>query len=148
MAQMSSFRFFRRKRRKPELSIAPLIDVVFLLLIFFMVTTAFTKETGVTVNKPTAAISDVLLDQNLLIAVTEEGEVWSEGRQLDLPAVRALVRERIALNAELTVVIMADTDSRTGDVVDVLDECKQAGARKLSIATRMEEGEDSGTEGP
>lgn len=132
----------RKKRSIPELSIAPLIDCVFLLLIFFMVTTTFTKETGVKISKPKAATSDVLLNQNLLIAVTKEGEIWSEGSRYDLPGIRGLLQERIIINPELTVVIMADKESITGNVVDVLDECKQAGAKKLSIAAKVENPED------
>ncbi len=144
MAEASSFMKLRRKRRIPELSMAPLIDCVFLLLIFFMVTTTFTKETGVKINKPKAATSDILLNQNLLIAVTDKGEVWSEGSMYELPGLQALVRERVHLNPKLTVVIMADQESMTGKVVDVLDECKQAGAKKLSIAAKVESTEELG----
>jgi len=135
---MNPFLSYRRTRKGPELSIAPLIDCIFLLLIFFMVTTTFTKETGVKINKPSAAKSDVLLEQNMLIAVTKEGEFWIEKQKYDIEGVRFKVDERLAEYPETTIVVMADKESLTGSVVDVLDECKQAGAAKLSIATKVE----------
>ncbi len=135
MIGQSTFKF---ERKKPELSIAPLIDCVFLLLIFFMVTTTFTKETGVKINKPVAKKTDVILDQNMLIAVTEKGEYWYDGKQLSLSAINGAVRERLYEFPETNVVILADKKSITEWVVDALDEAKQAGAKKISIAAKIE----------
>ncbi len=129
---------FKIKRRKPELSIAPLIDCVFLLLIFFMVTTTFTKETGVKIKKPVAKKSDVMLDQNMLIAVTETGEFWHDSRKLTLDGIKYAVYNRLLEYPETNVVIIADKKSITEWVVGVLDAAKQAGARKISIAARIE----------
>lgn len=126
------------KRRKAELSIAPLIDCIFLLLIFFMVTTTFTKETGVKISKPVAKKTDVLLAQNMLIAVTEKGEYWYDGKRLSLGSVQSLVRKHLDEYPDTNVVILADKKSITEWVVDVLDEAKQAGAKKISIAAKIE----------
>jgi biopolymer transport protein ExbD len=130
--------FAKFERKKPELSIAPLIDVIFLLLIFFMVTTTFTKETGVKINKPVAKKTDVLLDQNMLIAVTEKGEYFHDNQRLSLDGVRAAVYNRILEYPDTNVVILADKKSITEWVVDALDEAKQAGAKKISIAAKIE----------
>jgi biopolymer transport protein ExbD len=128
---------FKRKTKPPELSIAPLIDCIFLLLIFFMVTTTFTKETGVKIKKPVAKKSDVLLEQNLLIAVTDKGEYWTDGRQVDPAGIFAAVQERLVEYPETNVVILADRDSITQWVITALDTAKQAGAKKISIAEKM-----------
>ena len=130
--------FIHQERRKPELSIAPLIDCIFLLLIFFMVTTTFTKETGVKVSKPVAKKADVLLEQNLLVAVTEDGEFWCEGVQVDEGGIYAKVQARLAEYPETNVIILADKKSITQWVVTALDTAKQAGAKKISIAEKME----------
>lgn len=139
---MTSFGSMQKGRRAPELSIAPLIDCVFLLLIFFMVTTTFTKETGIKIKKPVAKKSDVILDQNMLIAVTDTGQYWYDGSQIPLDTIQSYVRERLDEFPETNVVIIADKKSITEWVVDVLDEAKQAGAKKISIAAKVEvEGE-------
>ena len=129
---------YKRKRKRPELTIAPLIDIVFLLLIFFVVTTAFSQETGVVVEKPKATKSDLIPKENLIIAVTREGQIYIEKENLSLKEVRAKVRKRLAINPATTVIIMPDKETLTGALVDVLDECKIAGATKLSIATKVE----------
>ena len=129
---------FKTKLRRPELSIAPLIDCIFLLLVFFMVTTTFTKETGVKINKPSARKTDVILDQNMLIAVTEKGEYWYDNQQISLGAIRGEVQERLREFPETNVVLIADKKSITEWLVDALDEAKQAGAKKISIAAKIE----------
>ena len=129
---------FKIERRKPELSMAPLIDIIFLLLIFFIVTTTFTKETGVVINKPVAKKTDVMLDQNMLIAVTEKGEYWHDNQQMSLSQIRSAVYERVNEFPETNVVILADKKSLTEWVVNALDEAKQAGAKKISIAAKIE----------
>lgn len=129
---------YKRKRKRPELSIAPLIDIVFLLLIFFVVTTTFSQETGVVVEKPKATKSDLIPRENLILAVTREGQIYMEKENLSLKELRVRVRKRLAINPATTVIIMPDKETLTGALVDVLDECKIAGATKLSIATRVE----------
>jgi len=135
-------RTFHRARRKPEISIAPLIDVVFLLVIFFAVTTTFTRETGVDINRPTAAKAGVLPGQSLLIGIDKDGGLWMEGGEVELSQIRRIIAERLERTEDLNIVVVADKESLTGRVVDVLDECKQAGAKKLSIAAKVEHPEE------
>ena len=115
--------------------ISPLIDVVFLLLIFFIVTTVFVKETGVQVSKPRAASSEDLQKQALLIAVTDEGRVWHGGREIGMDGVRAVVAAMLEEDAEIPVVIRADAIADTQDTVAVIDAAKLAGATSVSLAT-------------
>ncbi len=117
------------------INIAPLIDLIFLLLIFFMVTTSFVKETGIDVNRPAASTSELKDKGNVLLGVTEDGRVFFEKKNIDIRAVRAHVERSLAENPEGAVVIVADSKTDTGVVVRVMDQCRMAGAERVSIAT-------------
>lgn len=120
-----------------EINLSPLIDMVFLLLIFFMVTTVFVEETGVDVQKPVAASATKLNKNSILLAVTPRGDIVHGGRALALNAVRGLVARQLR-DGVRPVIILADRVAHTGVVVDVIDECKRAGAETVSIAARQE----------
>ena len=125
-------------RRRPELAIAPLVDVVFLLLIFFMVTTTFKQELGILIERAEAATSDALAMKNMIFGVTDDDRYVYGDVLLTLDQVAAEVEVRLARDPDVAIIIVADRDSRTQAVVDILDECRQAGARDLSLATRRE----------
>jgi biopolymer transport protein ExbD len=114
------------------------MDMVFILLIFFIVTTTFTRETGVQVNKPKASTAQVLDKDNILIAVTREGAIYIHEKQVDLSMLRGLLKRLIAQRPERSVVIIADRSSETGIAVDIMDECNLAGVKKVSIAAMKE----------
>ena len=120
-----------------EINMAPLIDMVFLLLIFFMVTSVFVEETGIEVQKPVAASAGDLERSSVLIAVTQDGKVVYGGREIGVNGVRGTVA-RLLQNHDLPVILIADQNSRTGLVVDVIDECKLAGAKRVSLAAGRE----------
>jgi biopolymer transport protein ExbD len=122
--------------RGAEINMSPLVDMVFLLLIFFIVTTVFTRETGLEVRKPRAASATALPGESLLIALGADGALVHAGRALSLGEVRGLVARQVRGRPELPVVLVADERGHTGRLVEVLDECKRAGARNVSIATR------------
>jgi biopolymer transport protein ExbD len=115
--------------------ISPLIDCVFILLIFFIVTTTFVEETGVEVDKPQAASSVRLEKNSILIALTEKGEVVYGGREIGFGGVQPLVK-RMLQQEDVPVVIQADTGTPSGLLVRIIDEAKLAGATKVSLATR------------
>lgn len=117
------------------IDISPLMDCVFILLIFFIVTTTFVEETGVEVDKPQAASSVRLEKSSILIALTKKGEVVYGGRQIGISGVRPLV-ERMLQKEEVPVVIQADASAQSGLLVRLIDEAKLAGASKVSVATR------------
>ena len=117
------------------IDISPLIDVVFLLLIFFIVTTVFVKETGVEVSKPRAASAEDLERQAILIAVTDQSRVWHGGREIGFDGVRAVVAALLEENPDSPVVVRADSAAPTESTVKVVDAAKLAGADVVSIAT-------------
>jgi biopolymer transport protein ExbD len=128
----------RRERRRPEISIAPLIDMVFLLLLFSLVTASFTRETGVEVARPVAASAKYPGKENILVAVTERGTVHINERTVDLRTLRAVLERELRRRPTSAVVIVADKAAKTGVLVDVIDECRLAGAKKVSIASTVE----------
>ena len=123
--------------KSPEINIAPLVDMVFLLLIFFIVTTVFIEETGVEVQKPVAASAQSLEKKSILLVLTPDGRVVYGGREVRLNELRGLV-SRMLREQEMPVIILADENSRSGVLVDVIDECKLAGAKQVSIAAERE----------
>jgi len=117
------------------IDMAPLIDCIFILLIFFIVTTSFVEETGVVVDKPQAASSVDLERSSILIAITERGEVIYGGREIGISGVQPLV-ERLTQREPIPVIVQADAGVPSGLFVRVIDEAKLAGATKVSVATR------------
>lgn len=113
---------------------SPLIDMVFILLIFFIVTTVFVEETGVDVNKPQAASATDLDKNSILIAITESGNVVYGGKEIGISGVRPIIR-RLYQKEKMPVIIQADRKSITDTVVRVIDEAKLAGAVSVSLAT-------------
>ncbi|OGT65208.1 MAG: biopolymer transporter ExbD [Gammaproteobacteria bacterium RIFCSPLOWO2_02_FULL_47_50] len=117
-----------------NVNLTPLIDVVFILLIFFLVTASFTKEAGIDVNRPTAQTAVRQERGNLIIAINKSGEIWIDNQLVDLRTIRAHVERLHAQNPEGTVIILADKESRTGTAVDVLDQVRLAGVTNVAIA--------------
>ena len=120
-----------------EVNMSPLIDCVFLLLIFFIVTTVFVEETGVEVNRPRAASAQNLEKQSILIAIQADGTVVYGGRDIGVSGVRGVVARQLR-EKEAPVIILADGASETSVLVDVIDEAKLAGAEKVSVAAGRE----------
>lgn len=117
------------------INVSPLIDVVFILLIFFIVTTVFVRETGIDVERPRAATAAELSREAILLAVDSEGTVHYGGQPLDLRAVQGTVR-RLLRGDPRPVIIQADRRTATEDLVAVIDEAKLGGAESVNIATR------------
>jgi biopolymer transport protein ExbD len=117
------------------IDISPLIDCVFILLIFFIVTTTFVEETGIEVDKPQAAAAVNLEKNSILLAVTPEGQIVYGGREIGLAGVQPLVK-RMLQKEEVPVIVQADNEVPTGLFVRVIDEAKLGGASKVSVATR------------
>ncbi len=130
----------RRKQQaaddEAQIDLTPMLDVVFIMLIFFIVTASFIKEAGVEVNRPEASTSNPKDNVNILIAVTSNNEVWMDGRRIDVRAVRANVERLHAENPKGTVVIQADNLSTIETVVKVLDASRAAGVMDVSLATQ------------
>ena len=123
-----------RKGEEVEINITPMLDVVFIMLIFFIVTTSFIKETGIDVNRPSADTAEKKERGNILIAISANGEIWMNKRRIDIRSVRANVERAHAENPEGSVVITADRESKTDTLIQVMDQARLAGVRNVSIA--------------
>jgi biopolymer transport protein ExbD len=124
-----------------NINMGPLVDMVFLLLIFFVVTTSFVKETGIDVQRSTAATAELKERSNIMLGISAEGQIYMEGKRIDVRSVRALVERALAEDPESGVVIVADKDSNTGTVVQAMDQCRLAGAQNVSLAAKRDAGE-------
>ena len=129
----------RKNRKKVEdsgLDLTPMMDIVFIMLIFFIVTTSFVKETGVDINRPNAETAERDEKGNILVAITQNNEIWIDKRRLDLKAVRANI-ERLKIEyPEGSVIIQADKESRSGLLVEAMDQIRLAGVQNISIAAK------------
>lgn len=119
---------------------APLIDMTFLLLIFFLVNTNFIKETGIEVKRPQAGTGTAMKGDLILVGVSAAGTVHMNGKRIDVSAVRPQVSQMRLKTPKAPVVIVADEGARAGMIVQVIDECRLAGATDVSLATRGEGG--------
>jgi biopolymer transport protein ExbD len=119
-----------------DINVSPLIDMVFILLIFFIVTTTFVEETGVEVDKPQAASASSLDKNSILLAITAEGQVVYGGQEIGLNGVRPLVK-RMTDQEKLPVIIQVDKNAAAGVVVRVIDEAKLGGAKNVSLASEQ-----------
>ncbi len=132
----------RRRRSKrqdeEEVNLTPMLDVVFILLIFFIVTASFVKESGMDINRPDAAMAVRKERGNILVAITPTGQIWIDRRQVDVRAVRANIERLHAENPQGAVVIQADRESKNWLLVEVMDAAKQAGVENISIAADVE----------
>lgn len=122
-----------------EINMAPLIDMIFILLIFFLVTTSFSTESGVEIKKPKPAPvrPDVKKKTNVTVEVGHDNRVFIEGRVYDVRTVRAYMENFLLDVPKGTVVIASDKDSSIGCVIQVMDQCKLAGVNNISVAERI-----------
>jgi biopolymer transport protein ExbD len=133
-------RRIRRETDEQNIDLTPMLDVVFIMLIFFIVTTSFIRETGIDINRPSAATAEKKSKGNILIAITQGGEIWLDKRRIDIRAVRANIQRLKAKFPQSSVIIQSDTNSRTGLLVQVMDQIRLAGVQNISIAATVDEG--------
>ncbi|PXA05544.1 biopolymer transporter ExbD [Coraliomargarita sinensis] len=119
-----------------EINVSPLIDIVFILLIFFIVTTVFVEETGVEVQRPQAASASDLEKESILIAITAEGKVVYGGREIGVRGVRGVVRRLMKQDDEMPVIVQADKAASIDLYTQVHDEAALAGATRINLATQ------------
>jgi biopolymer transport protein ExbD len=129
-----------RKRRRgleqdeSEVNLTPMLDVVFIMLIFFIVTASFVKESGIDINRPAAATAVRKERGNILVAITAKNTIWIDRRQVDPRALRANIERLRAENPQGAVIIQADRDSKNYLLVEVMDAARLAGVTNVSIA--------------
>jgi biopolymer transport protein ExbD len=116
------------------IDLAPMLDFVLNLLIFFIITTSFVKESGITVTRPQALTAENKENGNILIAIRPNGDVWMDKQRIDIRDVRTAIERLHIERPEDTVVIIADKESQTGVLTKVMDQVKQGGIQEVSIA--------------
>jgi biopolymer transport protein ExbD len=114
--------------------IAPLIDIVFILLIFFLVTTTFVKQTGIEVERPRASHAEALTPRSLRISIAPGGAIYTEGQQVSLRQLRQRVGRFLETEAEGSVIVLPDRRVPSGRLVEVMDAAKAAGAQDVAVA--------------
>jgi biopolymer transport protein ExbD len=116
--------------------IAPLIDIVFILLIFFLVTTTFVRDTGVEVTRPQATATKSLESNSMRVSVTADGQIYADGHRVSLQEFRNKVSAFVARERERTVVVIPDGDLPSKKLVEVMDAARLGGAKDVAVATQ------------
>ncbi|MDR1758968.1 MAG: biopolymer transporter ExbD [Fibrobacter sp.] len=124
----------KRKRHTSFIDVSPMMDMVFILLIFFIVTSTFTRETGIDVTKPKASTSKELARESIMIGISRQGTIHINETQVNLSSLQTILKQMMAESPDRPVVIVSDRDAPSGRIVDVLDECNQAKVRKVSVS--------------
>ncbi len=119
-----------------QINISPMIDMVFILLIFFIVTTVFVEEPGVDIDKPPAVTAKDLEKNSILIAITNTNQVIYGGREVTISGIRPIVR-RLTTRDQMPVILQVDENASSGTVVRAIDEAKLGGAEVVSISTEL-----------
>ena len=132
-----SLRLRRKERREGGIDVSPMLDMVFILLIFFVVTSTFTRETGVDVSKPQAQSASELRAESILIAITREGTIHVNEREVDLAALKDVLEQSVARAPEREAIVIADESAPTGRLVQVIDACTLARVKKVSLAAQV-----------
>jgi biopolymer transport protein ExbD len=131
----------RRRRStetdESEVNLTPMLDVTFIMLIFFIVTASFVKEAGIDISRPPAATAERKERGNILVAITANDQIWIDRRQVDPRALRANIERLHAENPQGSVVIQADTQSKNGLLVQVMDAARLAGVTNVSLAAEV-----------
>lgn len=125
-------------QEEENIDMTPMLDIVFIMLIFFIVTTSFVKESGIEVNKPQANTAKEDKKTSIIIGIKQSGEIWVDKRPVDIRALRSIVEKLHADTPDGSVVISADTKAHTGILVSVMDQVKLAGIEKISIGAQSD----------
>ncbi len=123
-----------RRKSESEVNLTPMLDVVFIMLIFFIVTASFVKESGIEISRPGASTAVRKEKGNILIAISANDQIWMNRRQVDPRALRANIERAHAENPQGAVVIQADKEAKTGLLVQVMDAARSAGVKSISLA--------------
>ena len=126
-----------RKRDEAQLDMTPLVDVVFNLLIFFMLSTTFVTTPGIKINLPQASSKELKVqEKEVRVALTKKGKIYLNRKLVTLDDVRKILKQKARINPKMLVIIQADAQVTHGKVVQIMDIAKTSGLNKLAIATR------------
>ncbi len=127
----------KSKRRKAGLSLAPMLDMIFILLIFFVVSTTFSKLPGVQINRPDASQSDKLPPNNLMVGITKTGDIFINKKQYTKETLAKKLQLKVSANPNLTVLIIADENSILKHSITIMDLCKQVGIKNIALTEEI-----------
>ena len=130
-------RRIKKKNEESEINITPMLDIVFIILIFFIVTTSFVKEISIDVNRPTKSpIKEQKKSDVISVRILDSGQILIQERLISLDAVRANIESSLALKPQASVVVVSDRDADAGLLVRVIDQSRLAGASSVSLAAQ------------
>ncbi|WP_256470528.1 ExbD/TolR family protein [Alkalimarinus coralli] len=119
-----------------EIDMTPMLDIVFIMLIFFIVSSSFIREAGVDINRPTANTAEQKESAGIMIAITPEGQIWLDQKQTDIRMIRPTLEKLKVEQPDVAVMIQADRNARTGTLVKVMDQVKLSGIEQVAVATK------------
>jgi biopolymer transport protein ExbD len=125
------------EEEEAEINLTPMLDVVFIMLIFFIVTASFIKETGIEVTRPAAMTAEVPEKGSILVAISAANEIWIDRRKVDAGSVRSAIERLHAENPEGGVIIQADGKAHNEVLITVMDACRDAGVLNVAIAAEL-----------
>ena len=127
----------KKKNDESEINITPMLDIVFIMLIFFIVTTSFVKEISIDVNRPTKSpIKEQKKSDVISVRILDSGQILIQERLISIDAVRANIESSLALKPQASVVVVSDRDADAGLLVKVIDQSRLAGAMNVSLAAQ------------
>jgi biopolymer transport protein ExbD len=121
-----------------DINITPMLDIVFIMLIFFIVTTSFVKETGIDPKRPVAETATSKPRGNILIGVDIDGQIWMNNRRIEISQIRQLVEDSVVENPESSAILISDETSPTGALIDVMDQVRLGGVTNISVSATPE----------
>lgn len=133
-------RFKQKSQNVDTVDVSPLIDMVFILLIFFMVTTTFVKDMQLELNRPSAASASLASTKTLRVYIDNSNAIYIDNQEVKLWAVQSKLRDLLRTATEKSVLVITDTDIPVGTLIDVVDECRQSGAKDVAVSTTKEMG--------
>lgn len=128
----------KRVEEESDINITPMLDIVFIMLIFFIVTTSFVKETGIDPRRPSAETSAAKPRGNILIGIDVSGSIWMNKQRIELGQIRQLVEDAVNENPESSAIVIADEGSATGIVIEVMDQVRLGGVVDIAVAAEPE----------
>jgi biopolymer transport protein ExbD len=129
---------FGHEEESEEINLTPMLDVVFIMLIFFIVTATFIKEAGIQVNRPATVTADSQEDASILIAISANDEIWIDKQERDQRDIRGIIERLHAENPKGSIVIQADRESTNEVLVQILEAAKGAGVTNVALASDNE----------
>ena len=133
-------RFRQKSQNVDTVDVSPLIDMVFILLIFFMVTTTFVKDMQLELNRPSAASASLASTKTLRVYIDNSNAIYIDNQEVKLWAVQSKLRDLLRTATEKSVLVITDTDIPVGSLIDLVDEVRQSGAKDVAVSTTKEMG--------